>query len=158
MCCIFESWDIKIHTWWSRRYSAPSTMLAENRGRFGDYFEGLWVRTSKTFFKLLVRVVIFDKWETRLSHRCHLFIYLFSNSTLFIHPRVPNTIHFHLYISMFLHDLSILPSYIVESMPHWVDFLGGGRRDELFSGKRDKIHHYRLICEWCVTDLIYFNK
>ena len=30
---------------------------------------------------------------------------------LFIHPRASNTIHFHLYISMFLHDLSILPKY-----------------------------------------------
>ena len=36
---------------------------------------------------------------------CHL---LFFKSTLFIHPRVLNTIQFHLYISMFLHDLSIL--------------------------------------------------
>ena len=32
-----------------------------------------------------------------------------SNKYLFIYPRAPNTIHFHLYISMFLHDLSILP-------------------------------------------------
>ena len=33
----------------------------------------------------------------------------FQNPQLFIHPRAPNTIHFHLYISMFHHDLSILP-------------------------------------------------
>ena len=26
-----------------------------------------------------------------------------------VNPRAPKTIHFHLYISMFLHDLSILP-------------------------------------------------
>ena len=34
-------------------------------------------------------------------------------TTLLIHPRAPNTIHFHLYISMFLHDLSILLNRIV---------------------------------------------
>ena len=28
---------------------------------------------------------------------------------LLIHPRAPNSSHFHLYISMFLHDLPILP-------------------------------------------------
>ena len=32
----------------------------------------------------------------------------FSISALFTHPRAPYTIHFHLYISMFIHDLSIL--------------------------------------------------
>ena len=37
-------------------------------------------------------------------------IFFFSKSALLIHPRAPNTIHFHLYMSMFLHDLSILPN------------------------------------------------
>ena len=36
------------------------------------------------------------------------FTFFFSKSTLFIHPRAPNTIHFHLYITMCLHDLSIV--------------------------------------------------
>ena len=35
-------------------------------------------------------------------------IYIFTKSALMIHPRAPNTIHFHFYISMFLHGLSIL--------------------------------------------------
>ena len=41
------------------------------------------------------------------------FTIFFSKSALLIHQRAPNTIHFHLYISMFLHDLSILPKQIV---------------------------------------------
>ena len=46
-----------------------------------------------------------EKWT--LYAICHL---LFSSKyALFTHPRAPNTIHFHLYISMFLHDLSVLP-------------------------------------------------
>ena len=40
---------------------------------------------------------------------CHLLFFSISKSALFIHPRASNTIHFHLYISVFLHDLSILP-------------------------------------------------
>jgi hypothetical protein len=47
-----------------------------------------------------------EKW-TRYAI-CHL-LFFPPKSTLFIHPRAPNTNHFHLYISMFLHDLSILP-------------------------------------------------
>ena len=45
-----------------------------------------------------------EKW-TRYAI-CHL---LFFKSALFMHPRAPNTIHFHFYISIFLHDLSIVP-------------------------------------------------
>ena len=41
-----------------------------------------------------------------------LFFFFFFKYALFKHPRAPNTTHFHLYVSMFLHDLdvSILPN------------------------------------------------
>ena len=48
-----------------------------------------------------------EKWTRYVMYHLRFF-----KSTLFIHPRAPNTIQFHLYISTFLHDLSILPKNI----------------------------------------------
>ena len=51
------------------------------------------------FLKLLVHVVISDIMFS---------FTIFFKSILLIDLRAPNTIHFYLYISLFLHDLSIL--------------------------------------------------
>ena len=73
---------------------------------WGDYFEGLWVWAYGIF---LITCTCRNFWQIiNTSSTMLSFTISFSKSALLIHRRAPNTIHFYLYISIFLHDLSIL--------------------------------------------------
>ena len=51
---------------------------------------------------------IFFPLKIRIIHTLRRSFSHFSNGVRSIHTRAPKTIHFHMYISMFRHDLSIL--------------------------------------------------
>ena len=65
------------------------------------------------------------------------FTIFFSKSALFIYPRAPNTICYHLYIFMFPHDLSILQKSSYELTFKWI----------MRKGKNGPVHNtmYHLL-------------